>query len=233
MSGISIIKRAIELDSSKRYTECLICYQEGMQILLQVLKDPGKSEEFKSALKSRLAKYMDRAEQIKSLIQSQKTTGRYHEQITIRENTTGYSYHSVMYRFLQEKCDNVQIDDPYIRSHHQILNFLRFCELLVNSQCGVKVIKLKTGSDTHEPHNQRDKVQQISQSLNGYGVRLEVQYSDSLHDREIRLSSGWVIKIGRGLDYFKPPQGKLTLGTFNFDLRQCHETTIDIFYKLS
>lgn len=37
-SGISLIKRAIELDTAKRYTECLICYQEGIQILLQVIK---------------------------------------------------------------------------------------------------------------------------------------------------------------------------------------------------
>ena len=37
-SGINLIKRAIELDSSKRYTESLICYQEGLQLLMQVVK---------------------------------------------------------------------------------------------------------------------------------------------------------------------------------------------------
>ena len=38
LSGINIIKRAIELDSTKRYTESLICYQEGIQILMQAMK---------------------------------------------------------------------------------------------------------------------------------------------------------------------------------------------------
>ena len=68
------------------------------------------------------------------------------------------------------------------------MNFLRFCELLVKSQCGVKLIKLKTGSDVHERQQQIDKLQQISQSLlSDHKVRLDVQYSDVIHDREIRL----------------------------------------------
>ena len=37
LSGINIIKRAIELDSTKRYMESLICYQEGIQILMQAM----------------------------------------------------------------------------------------------------------------------------------------------------------------------------------------------------
>lgn len=45
-----------------------------------------------------------------------------------------------------------------------------------------------------------------------------------------RLSSGWTIKIGRGLDYFKAPEGKFSLGFFDMDLRHCHETTVDVFH---
>ena len=33
----------------------------------------------------------------------------------------GYSYESVMSRFLQDRCECVEIDDPYIRSHHQVI----------------------------------------------------------------------------------------------------------------
>lgn len=45
------------------------------------------------------------------------------------------------------------------------------------------------------------------------------------------LSNGWIIKIGRGLDYFKPPNGKFVLGACDLELRPCSETTIDIFHK--
>ncbi len=55
--------------------------------------------------------------------------------------------------------------------------------------------------------------------------------SDSLHDREIEFNNGWVIKIGRGLDYFKAPSAKFSIGFWDFDLRECHQTTIDIYRK--
>ena len=61
-------------------------------------------------------------------------------------------------------------------------------------------------------------------------IELTWSYSTSLHDREVRIDSGWVIKIGRGLDIFKPPEGKMVLGYFDLDLRKCLETTVDIFF---
>lgn len=79
-----------------------------------------------------------------------------------------------------------------------------------------------------------------------------------------RFNNGWIIKIGRGLDYFKRPkvrldtslinplfnthrvestcgvlivrnvrsasQGRFSIGYCDYDLRQCHETTVDIFH---
>ena len=46
----------------------------------------------------------------------------------------------------------------------------------------------------------------------------------------IRFNNGWIIKIGRGLDYFKRT-GQYSIGFCNMDLRRCHETTIDIFHR--
>lgn len=77
-----------------------------------------------------------------------------------------------------------------------------------------------------------------------------------------RFDNGWIIKIGRGLDYFKRPQvrtklhecllydatqqpvfrylrnhlhfllqGTFSIGSCDYDLRQCHETTVDIFHN--
>lgn len=75
-----------------------------------------------------------------------------------------------------------------------------------------------------------------------------------------RFDNGWIIKIGRGLDYFKRPkvrlriiyllvfickygvakvneiflsfvsQGRFSVGYCDYDLRQCQETTVDIFH---
>lgn len=34
----SILKRAVELDNSKRYTESIVCYGEGIQVLINLAK---------------------------------------------------------------------------------------------------------------------------------------------------------------------------------------------------
>jgi hypothetical protein len=59
---------------------------------------------------------------------------------------------------------------------------------------------------------------------------VEVVYSEVLHDREIRLDNGWIIKIGRGLDYFKPVD-RHCLGWSDYYFRPCKATTVDIFHK--
>jgi len=40
-----------------------------------------------------------------------------------------------------------------------------------------------------------------------------------------------VIQIGRGLDIFKPPDSKFSIGYCDMRLRRCHETTINIFHR--
>lgn len=42
-SAISVLKRAVELDNSGRLQEGLVCYQEGIQLLMDVLKGPCPS----------------------------------------------------------------------------------------------------------------------------------------------------------------------------------------------
>ena len=37
-AAISLLTRAVELDQKKRYTEALVCYKEGMAIIMEVLK---------------------------------------------------------------------------------------------------------------------------------------------------------------------------------------------------
>ena len=40
-AAASILKRAVELDTSKRFTEALVCYQEGLQLLMEAVKAKG------------------------------------------------------------------------------------------------------------------------------------------------------------------------------------------------
>jgi hypothetical protein len=118
------------------------------------------------------------------------------------------------------------------RSHHQIVNFLRFAELLVKKCANLSRLRLVTSSAPNggEPE-QAAKLHELAASLAKYNVRLTFDFSPSLHDREIRFDSGWIVKIGRGLDIFRPPEGKIVIGYFEMEHRLCLETTVDIFFK--
>ncbi|NWX24281.1 MITD1 protein, partial [Aegotheles bennettii] len=163
--------------------------------------------------------------------------GKYHKQIRIEENATGFSYEKLFLEYLTEIVSEVWVEDPYIRSLLndvkllQLYNFLRFCEMLVKAPCKVKTIHLLTSYDEGGGRTQQlSGLEEIQQSLRNYGVTLNIAFSSSIHDREIRFNNGWMIKIGRGLDYFKKPQGRFSIGYCDFDLRPCHETTVDVFH---
>ena len=127
----------------------------------------------------------------------------------------------------------MDIEDPYIRVHHQIQNFLRLCELLVSRCKSLTSISLLTTAAANQAsfEEQSGKLNELKSDLSkNHSITLNVTYSDSLHDREIRIvPNGWIIKIGRGLDIYKPAIGKTVIGQYDFDLRPCLETTIDIF----
>ncbi|XP_068623168.1 MIT domain-containing protein 1-like [Battus philenor] len=229
-AAINILKRGVELDSKKRYTEALVCYQEGLQILVDKIK--GESDDkVKTYLRKKIEEYMNRAEKIKQLILQQKENGQFHEQIQIHNNSTGHSYKALFGRFLDEDIQYVIVEDPYIRSFHQGQNFLRLCELFVKSCTNLRSIQLTTSRDSKSEGDQNNWFTSLSNDLVKYNVQFIVNYSETLHDRQIILSSGWIIKIGRGLDYFKPPENKFCLGVYDMDLRQCHETTVDIIHS--
>ena len=65
-------------------------------------------------------------------------------------------------------------------------------------------------------------------SLKRFDVVLEIKENPKLHDREIRLSNGWIVKIGRGLDIYQSPDEWLQVGANDLDLRPCLETNVDV-----
>lgn len=37
-AAVTVLTRAVQLDSESRYQQALVCYQEGIDLLLQILK---------------------------------------------------------------------------------------------------------------------------------------------------------------------------------------------------
>lgn len=150
------------------------------------------------------------------------------QHFTILYGDTGYSYESILGPYLPG-AKAVVIEDPYIRLQHQIQNFVRFCETLLKAST-VKRINLVTGYDDNtQLADIAEKLEELKQSLLEMDVVLEVKLNPNMHDREIRLDNGWIIKIGRGLDFYQKPGGWFEVGAHDLSLRKCLETKVDIF----
>ena len=144
-SATQMLRRAVELDSSKKYSEAKVCYEEGVEILLKLL--PVVAEEaLKNQIRLKISSYMKRAEELKTFIAKNKTDGKFHERIEIKDNQRGCSYCTLFSKYIDNNLTNVFINDAYIRSHHQVLNLLRFCELLLKKAKNLKCIKIVTGN---------------------------------------------------------------------------------------
>ena len=157
-----------------------------------------------------------------------KTSELKEQHFTILYGDTGYSYESILGPYLQG-AKAVVIEDPYIRLQHQIQNFVRFCETVLKSNT-VKKIHLITGyEDKTQLAEIAEKLEELKQSLLELDVELEVNLNPNMHDREIRIDNGWVVKIGRGLDFFQKPGGCFEVGANDLSLRKCLETKVDIF----
>lgn len=150
------------------------------------------------------------------------------QHFTILYGDTGYSYESILGPYLKG-AKTVVIEDPYIRLQHQVQNFVRFCETVLKADT-VKKISLITGyDDKTQLADIAEKLEELKQSLLELDVELEVKLNQNMHDREIRLDNGWVIKIGRGLDFYQKPGGWFEVGANDLTLRKCLETKVDIF----
>ncbi|GAA4648797.1 BREX system Lon protease-like protein BrxL [Kistimonas scapharcae] len=150
------------------------------------------------------------------------------QHFTIHYGATGYSYESIISPYL-EGAKAIEIEDPYIRLTHQIQNFVRFCEAVIKTP-SVKTIRLITSyDDDTDVKEMSDRLGELKQSLLEMDIELDLKVNKHMHDREIRIDNGWIIKIGRGLDFFQKPDSWFSVGTNDLMLRKCLETKVDIF----
>jgi ATP-dependent Lon protease len=124
------------------------------------------------------------------------------------------------------------IEDPYVRITHQVQNLVRFCEAVVKLS-SVRKTRLVTSYDNQEQLTDvQQKFEELKQSLLESDVEFDVKLNPNMHDREIRIDNGWVVQIGRGLDFFQKPNSWFDIGVNDLTLRKCLETKVDI-YKAS
>lgn len=146
--------------------------------------------------------------------------------IVIKQDSVGISFDGMFREYLVGAV-RITIEDPYLKTTHQLRNLLRLLELIVSVNDAYEVL-LVTKNDGAE---QDVALSEMKQSLREAGISLSWKFSETLHDRCIRLSNGWKIVLGRGLDIWqKPPSnaGKYFIGASDMSLRKTLECEIHI-----
>ena len=150
------------------------------------------------------------------------------QHFTIHYGDTGHSYESLLLPYLQ-RAKLVEIDDPYIRANHQVHNFVRFCEAVIKSPTVRKIVLTTSYDQDTDLQSLNERFEELKQSLLEIDIELKILINENLHDREIRIDNGWVIKIGRGLDFYQKPDLWYGVGAHDISMRRCMETKVDIF----
>uniref|UniRef100_A0A1B0DJ55 Uncharacterized protein n=1 Tax=Phlebotomus papatasi TaxID=29031 RepID=A0A1B0DJ55_PHLPP len=226
MSASDLLLRAVEFDKSGRYMEAVNLYEEGAEGLATMAKNQADSSK-KKYLENKIKEYRDRACILKEQILKWSIRGEIKDKIHIVENSKGHSYKSLFGKYLNDVVKEILVEEPYLREYFQLTNLVMFCELAVSSCRNLKYINVRTVSVGGE---QVEAFRQLKDSLKvARGINLNVEFSEHIHDRQIILSNGYIIKIGRGLNYFKKVE-KFSLGVYDFDYRECRETNVDIFF---
>ncbi|RIK38875.1 MAG: BREX system Lon protease-like protein BrxL [Chloroflexi bacterium] len=150
------------------------------------------------------------------------------QHFTIFYGDTGYSYESLIGPYLRG-AQKIIVEDPYIRMTHQIQNFVRFCEAVVTCSMAKQIHLITSYDSSAQRTDIQEKLADLQQSLLELDIVLNIDFNPNLHDREIRLDNGWVIKIGRGLDFYQKPVSWYEIGASDLSLRKCLETKVDIF----
>jgi ATP-dependent Lon protease len=147
---------------------------------------------------------------------------------TIFYNDVDYSYETIIGPYLKG-AKEITVEDPYIRYPYQIQNFVRFCEAVIKLSPVQKITLITSYDDDTDLDRMKENLAVVKQSLLESDVKLTVKINKKMHDREIRIDNGWVIKIGRGLDIYQKPESWYEIGAHDLSLRKCLETKVDIF----
>ncbi|XP_059613543.1 MIT domain-containing protein 1 [Phlebotomus argentipes] len=227
MSAVELLKKAVEFDEAGRHMEAMKLYEEGAEGLATIAKNESNAAA-KTHYETKVREYRDRAKILKEKYVRMSSKGEIKDKIHIVEDSMGHSYQSLFGKYLNDVVEEITVEEPYLREHFQLTNLVMFCELAVTSCRNLKFINVTTCPT--EGVDQIDAFKQLKDSLKRTrGINLSVEFSKTTHDRQIILSNGYIIKIGRGLNYFKRAE-KYSLGIYNFDFRECRETNVDIFF---
>ena len=147
----------------------------------------------------------------------------------LKEGQPGWPFSRIFDPVIFKDAEKIRIVEPYLFKSHQLRNLQELLILIVDNSKPkrIEVLTLPPSLELQE-HLSRQFDDLSKELFNSNGVLLEIQTSTSLHDRYVFSSSGYVAKLGRGLDIYKPSIG---LAAHRQESRKVRACEITIFKK--
>lgn len=140
-----------------------------------------------------------------------------------QENQRGVSYENMLLPYLRGATE-ITLVDPYIRAPHQGRNLVDLLAVLASAKDPADEISVMLVTKEDKPEYQQQQLLMLKAIQDGaasVGIKFNVQWDESIHDRSIRTDTGWKILLGRGLDIFQKGSGsQFDIGSRRQEFRQ-------------
>jgi GTPase SAR1 family protein len=148
----------------------------------------------------------------------------------IADGEVGYTYERIFRPYIDD-AEQIRLEEPYVLRNHQVDNVSRFCALAVRlgRVRAIELVSAKSGLESSDEADSR--LESLRRDLASRGITFTVKRIAGLHDREVSFDNGWVVKVGRGLDFYQKPQDWVSVEAADFSLRRCAQTKIDVFRR--
>jgi hypothetical protein len=145
----------------------------------------------------------------------------------LKSNAKGWSWNNIFPAKYLGGATEGWLIDPYLVARHQRRNLAEFV-MTVLEAAKLKTLNIVTRevSDS-SPDADKEYFEALDRdAFEKAGMRIVVTIDHNIHDRSFTLDNGFVFKLGRGLDIYKPVAG---LAARDPSLRQVRPCEIDVF----
>lgn len=159
------------------------------------------------------------------------------QSLNFQNGQTGASYERIFGPYL-EGAREIVLEDPYLRVTHQMRNLVDFiatwAKRVTPGDEVALLVKTVQDSDPVLAQKQLGDLLQIQGSVEAVGVKMSVQLLSpaELHDRWVRIDTGWEISLGRGLDMFERSEKYFDIGQSVQEFRKTRAFSV-IYQRVS
>lgn len=147
---------------------------------------------------------------------------------TLKNNAKGWPWSRIVAAEYLRGATEAWLVDPYLVKHFQRRNLGEFVMAVLDRGAKLKTLNIITRevSDTSPDADKQYYEALDRDAFEKAGMRVVHTIDGEIHDRSFTLDNGFVFKLGRGLDIYKPAAG---LAAGDPGLRQVRACEIDVF----